>query len=167
MDPGPPGSRSWGLSSKNPFSPPADLPNAGIKPASLTPPALAGFFTTEPHLGSLMWLSPQRPSPDEHKQGAPSHTSPLSNERHSPAFFLPPPGPCSWPGSAQGHSKPGLGSPSPTWSLPCSRAPLLPHRLSSIPWAGGPALPPRPSRLLENRKPPQCVISIKTKMHPD
>ena len=32
-----------------PFPPPWDLPNAGIKPVSLTSPALAGgFFTTEP-----------------------------------------------------------------------------------------------------------------------
>ena len=32
-----------------PFSPPRDLSEPGIKPASLVPPALAGvFFTTEP-----------------------------------------------------------------------------------------------------------------------
>ena len=32
-----------------PFPPPADLPNPGIQPASLTSPALAGgFFTTAP-----------------------------------------------------------------------------------------------------------------------
>ena len=32
-----------------PFPPPGDLPNPGIKPESLVPPALAGgFFTTEP-----------------------------------------------------------------------------------------------------------------------
>jgi len=31
-----------------PFPPPGDLPNPGIKPESLVPPALAGgFFTTE------------------------------------------------------------------------------------------------------------------------
>ena len=153
------------------FFPPADLPDVGIKPVSLTP--WQDFLPLSPTWEAPCGYHPQRPSLDEHKQGAPSHTSPLSNKRHSPAFFLPPPGPCSWPesaqgpGSAQGHSKPGLGSPSPTWSLPRSRAPLLPHRLSSIPRAGGPVLPSRPSSLLENRKPPQCVMSIKTKMHPD
>lgn len=143
------------------------FPTQGSNPHLSHLPRWQDFLPLSPTWEASCGYHPQRPSPDEHKQGAPSHTSPLSNERHSPAFFLPPPGPCSWPGSAQGHSKPGLGSPSPTWSLPRSRAPLLPHRLSSIPRAGGPALPPRPSRLLENRKPPQCVMSIKTKMHPD
>ena len=35
--------------SELPFPPPGDLPNPGIKPTSLTSPALAGrFFSTEP-----------------------------------------------------------------------------------------------------------------------
>ena len=38
-----------GVLEELPFPPPWDLPNAGIKPVSLTSPALAGgFFTTEP-----------------------------------------------------------------------------------------------------------------------
>ena len=52
MDQSPPGSLSKGFSGKKywsglPCPPPADLPNPGIKPTSLTSPALAGgFFTT-------------------------------------------------------------------------------------------------------------------------
>ena len=48
----PPGSSVHGISwqeywSGLPFPPPGDLPNPGIKPKSLTSPALAGrFFTT-------------------------------------------------------------------------------------------------------------------------
>ena len=42
----------WNFPGKNtglPFPPPGDLPDQGIKPASLVSPALAGrFFTTEP-----------------------------------------------------------------------------------------------------------------------
>ena len=47
-------SQSMGLSrqeywSRLPFPSPRDLPNPGIKPASLVSPALtSGFFTTEP-----------------------------------------------------------------------------------------------------------------------
>ena len=52
MDCSLPGSLSMGFSRQTywsglPFSPPEDLPNPGIKPKSLTSPALAGgFFTT-------------------------------------------------------------------------------------------------------------------------
>ena len=51
---GPPGSSVHGISRQEywsglPFPPPEDLPHPGIKPMSLTSPALAGgFFTTVP-----------------------------------------------------------------------------------------------------------------------
>jgi len=54
MDYSPPGSSVHGILQGRileelPFSPPGDLPNSGIKPMSLTSPALAGgFFTTCP-----------------------------------------------------------------------------------------------------------------------
>ena len=54
MDYSPPGSSVLGFSrhdywSRLPFPTPGDLPNPGIKPASLASPVLAGrFFTTEP-----------------------------------------------------------------------------------------------------------------------
>ena len=41
-----------------PFPPPGDLPNPGIEPVSPVSPARAGgFFTTEIHLGSPLFLS--------------------------------------------------------------------------------------------------------------
>ena len=54
MDCSPPGSSVHGILQARilewmPFPPPGNLPNPGIKPASLRSPALAGgFFTTEP-----------------------------------------------------------------------------------------------------------------------
>ena len=62
-----PGSSVHGISQQEywsglPFPSPGDLPDPGIQPASLAPPALAGeFFTTEP-LGNLGGGSRQTPS---------------------------------------------------------------------------------------------------------
>ena len=54
MDCSPPGSSVCGILrqeywSRLPFPPPGDIPDPGIEPTSLMPPALAGgFFATEP-----------------------------------------------------------------------------------------------------------------------
>ena len=74
-----PSSRPRGFSSKDPFSPPAGLPNAGIKPASLTPPALAGCFhhgapPGKPHVvitpNGLPRMNTSREPPHTHRPSA-------------------------------------------------------------------------------------------------
>ena len=63
MDCSLPGSSVHGISQSRilewlPFPPPGNLPNSGIEPVPLVPPALAGgFFTTEPLGKSLLLVS--------------------------------------------------------------------------------------------------------------
>ena len=73
MDCAPPSSFVHGILQANywsvlPCPPPGDLPNLGIKPSSLTSPALAGrFFTT-----STTWEAPQPRNAQQNTQSVPS-----------------------------------------------------------------------------------------------